>query len=874
MEKIGRYRVTRPLGHGGMGDVFLAHDPTLERDVALKLLHHEPTRSGLRDEAKALAALSHPGIVTIFEIGEHEGQDFIAMEYLPGRTLREVLRVRKATRPELLAICAKVAQAVEAAHAAGILHRDIKPENVVVADSGAIKVVDFGLARKMQHGDTRERRAVTATDVVAAFKRTLPPDMMFGGGADTEVSAGTQTMFGTPAYMAPEVLTGEPSTTASDVFSLGVTIYECITGHRPYPGTSLVEVIAQTIEGPPAKLDDPLGGIIERMLAPQPAQRPTLAEVARALMPAPTAPAIATPPRRARWPWLAAAVFVAAVIGVGSWAVARWRSPATPKAEPAFISASIAIVPFTIRMPGYGVEPPNAMAIADILARLLGEVQTSHLVGVTVASSDLAAARAFAARYLVRGTIEQRATNVAATIELVDTGTGAVVNTDQLEGPADQPARLLRSIADRIASHVTHDAHPIDMAPNTSRAQMFYRLGAKLLEAGQFTEARPYLEQAADADPQLFDAWYELELVYAWMDAPEPLTTGAYAQARTLAPPGPKAELIKGVGGFLHQDYEAARIALEPLEAIKGPTAPDRREVDYFLGETAWHDGRHADAFRYFEHALQMDPHFKPATVHAWQYAVTRRDIEKARYFVGLAGENTEWIELTLGNYEQLAATGSPPRKIEAQMVLGRLDTPEMAAKLAADDVDGASYRVAMAAAGGDLAGARTAFAQIWPKVIDVTDTTTLPGRLYALEGLGEVVIAAGMVDEARVIVTFLAQHSTTLPARGYHRLEILTAALTDEPVAAATYTKAPKRIRILAGAAVDHELARGLGEVIADPSFTFDFPERSLLLRELVRSKRAKEIAVLCADTLRPPIVRPAFLVVRAQCLKVAPKR
>jgi len=849
-----------------MGDVFLAHDPTLERDVALKLLHHEPTRSGLRDEAKALAALSHPGIVTIFEIGEHAGQDFIAMEYLPGKTLREVLRAKTATRAQLVAICAKVAQAVEAAHAAGILHRDIKPENVVVADAGAIKVVDFGLARKMEHGDTRERRAVTASDVVAAFKRTLPPDMVFGGGADTEVSAGTQTMFGTPAYMAPEVLMGEPSTSTSDVYSLGVTIFECIAGHRPYPATSLVEVIAQTIDGPPGKLEDPLGGIVDRMLARDPGQRPKLAEVVRALTRSPTAPVVDAP-RRRRWPWIALAVAAAGAVGVGGWVAARTtEAPPPQNVERPFVNATIAVAPFSIALPGYGIEPPNPQAIADVIARLLGEVKTSRLVGVTIGAADIAAAKRLDARFLVRGTIEHPpGTVIRARFEIVETATGNVT-PELIEVPAGESTRLMFEVASRVVGEVTHGQW-IDRSPSTSRAEMFYRLGAKLLDAGQFTEARPYFEQAVVSDPQMFDAWYSLGLVYAWMEAPESAITMASTRARELAPPGPKAELLAGVSAFLNQDYEAAQRALAPLEAVRGTTAPEPRELYYFLGETAWHDGRHADAFTYFEKALQKDPRFRPATVHAWQYAVARRDIEKVRYFVGLAGENTEWIELALGNYEPLAATGSPQRKLEAQMVLGRVGTPEMEAKLADAGTEGAAYRIALAAARGDTAAAKAAFAQVWPKIVAVADDA-LPGTLYLLEGLGEVVIAAGMVDEAKLLVGFLAEHSKTLPARGYQRMQMLTAALTGEP---ATYTMAPQRIRAVATA---KDLVPALQHLVADPSFTFDYPERALLLRELRRAKRTKDAAALCADTLRPPIVRPAFLVLQAQCGKGTPKR
>src|SRR5688572_7549787 len=127
VERIGRYEVVRELGHGGMGSVYLGRDPELRRSVALKLLHRANSGHQLKQEARALAALNHPGIVTIFEIGEHDGAQFIAMEFLDGVSLRTLLAGTKPSRDQLVAICAKVATAVEAAHTAGILHRDIKP---------------------------------------------------------------------------------------------------------------------------------------------------------------------------------------------------------------------------------------------------------------------------------------------------------------------------------------------------------------------------------------------------------------------------------------------------------------------------------------------------------------------------------------------------------------------------------------------------------------------------------------------------------------------------------------------------------------------------------------------------------------------------
>lgn len=846
--------------------MYLAHDPTLERDVALKLLHRHTTRSGLRDEARALAALSHPGIVTIFEIGEHEGQDFIAMEYLRGRTLRDVLAAG-APREELLGVCVKVARAVSAAHRAGILHRDIKPENVVVTDAGEVKVVDFGIARRLEHEDGRSPRAVTASEVVQTLRRTLPPDAEFAGTA-TDVSAGTQTMFGTPAYMAPEVLLGEVSTPESDIFSLGVVLYECLTGRRPYSATTLVEVIALTIEGPPPKLDDRFGDLVDRMLAREAGRRPSLDEIAKSLSRAATVPA-ARVPARSRWPIVAMLAMLAGGVAAGGWWFSRRAAPAAVPV-PARTELSFAVAPFTIQIPSYGVEPPDARAIADVLAHLLGEADGARVVGTAVDVGEVAAARSVDAGHLVTGLIVEQGAVLRAEVSIVDatTGTSVTVTAERA---------TLALVLDAVAAAVLGAVAPgteigLAPAPNRSRAQMFYRQGAPILESGRFTTARPYFEQAVTADPSLFEGWYALGLVLAWMEASEANVLAATEKALALAPPGPRKELVRGIGLFLAGDYRTARTTLEPLELLTGAGAPDPRELRYYLGEANWHDGRHDAGFAYFKGALERDPRFKPATVHAWQYAVARRDNEVARYYIGLAGESPEWIELALGNYEQLARSGVTHRKHEALLVLGEIHSSELEAKVQGKDIEAGTLRLAIAVAVGELGRARQEFAELWSVVLANRDPNQIAGIVYSLEGLGEVVLSAGMVDEIRLVVGFLAAQSTTHAARNYHRFAILAAPIVGDRALLEHARRSERNDKLAAAstAELDGNRAKAadlLGELVADPTFSWDYPERAALIRNLGALKRTKERSAVCADTLRPAVARPALLVIRAAC-------
>ena len=253
-----------------MGEVYLAEDTRLERLVALKLLPSALTRDLTRlrrfeHEARAISALNHPNIVTIYEIGEADAGRFIALEYVKGRTLRTFIGGRQGV-DSIAPIGRQVATALGVAHDAGMIHRDIKPENVMVRDDGYVKVLDFGLAR-LSAGD-------------ASSDST----------AETEMHTKPGTLVGTVAYMSPEQIRGEAVDSASDVFSLGVVFYEMATGRKPFPTSSEVSLMYHIVhETPPppsrlnAELPPPLETLIVRMMDKNPRLRPTAAEVTAAL---------------------------------------------------------------------------------------------------------------------------------------------------------------------------------------------------------------------------------------------------------------------------------------------------------------------------------------------------------------------------------------------------------------------------------------------------------------------------------------------------------------------------------------------------------------------------------------------------------------
>lgn len=315
-DRIGRYVVLSKLGAGGMGVVYSAFDEGLARRVAVKLLfperaHEEHARRRFEREAQVLARLSHPNVVQIYEVGEHEGAIFMAMELVQGISLAEWISAGPRPWREVVGCYLQAARGLQAAHEAGILHRDFKPANVILGDDGRVRVLDFGLARTV---DEFEALPSDSLELAKIYKT-----------ADEDLTA-TGSVLGTPAYMAPEQLRGLPAEPTSDVFSFCTALYEALYGERPHPGKTSYARMFSIISGPkapPADIHVPaaVARIVMQGLSAKPEDRPASMQALIDVLEA--------DPRRRRRQWVMAAVTlgVAGMAALGTSMLDRQPQP-------------------------------------------------------------------------------------------------------------------------------------------------------------------------------------------------------------------------------------------------------------------------------------------------------------------------------------------------------------------------------------------------------------------------------------------------------------------------------------------------------------------------------------------------------------------
>jgi TolB-like protein/Tfp pilus assembly protein PilF len=604
-QQIGPFRIERELGRGGMGVVYLAYDTKLKRSVAIKSLSPEVTvdadiRSRQDREAKVLARLNHPNIAAIYERFEDaQGAAYLVLEYVPGQTLAERIGLGPLGLHEALSVASQVAAAIAAAHEQGVVHRDLKPGNIKITPSGTAKVLDFGLAKATDAGTQDPGNATTQLGVV----------------------------IGTPAYMSPEQAAGDPVDYRSDIWSLGLVLYEMLTGAFAFQGNTRRDVLHSILHEQPPRLrhfrrDVPrrLERMVLQMMQKDPARRPAnvrelwveLDHLGRAVHPG---------DRRSAWRHTrrkAGALLAAATLCVGAMAWVYFRQPATSTPP------SIVVLPFEDMSPqkdqeyfcdGMVEELINALThIKDL--RVIARTSAFAFKGKNADVRDIG--RRLEVGTVLEGSVRKAGDTVRITAQLVSAADGRHLWSDQYDRDVDDVLAIQEEITQAIVGELKlrllndQKARISRRQPMDPAARDAYWSGLSFWnKRGEedLRKAIEYFEKAIQKDPNY-------ALAYA-------LLGSCYSLLPLYSTSPPQDCVQKG--------KDAALRALQIDETLP--------EAHATLGQILTrYDWDWVGAEKHFRRAIELNPGY--ATAHHWysdvylyraRYAQAAQELEQAR---------------------------------------------------------------------------------------------------------------------------------------------------------------------------------------------------------------------------------------------------
>ena len=619
--RLGPYEIVSPLGAGGMGEVYRARDTRLERDVALKLLPaaaagDELARARLLREARLASKLNHPNVCTIHEVGEADGQIFVAMELVGGETLAERLSLHAMSPEEVLRCGQQLADALAHAHENGVVHRDFKSANVILTPEGRAKVLDFGLAKKVS--------LKQAEDATTLSRATL-------------TEAGT--ISGTPAYMAPEQFRGVPADERSDVWALGVVLYEMAAGRRPFRGNTGFELISEILGQPhrplPASVPGELKGVIERCLAKEPGaryQRGSEVRVALETVQSGRAP----PPWPALSAWvvrhrvqtaltcLAATLAIVASLDVGGVRSRLLGGAGSGKA------IRMAVLPF-VNLSG---DPEQGYLSDGLTQEMIAQLGRLHPASLSVIARTSVMrykktetpideiGRELGVEYVLEGSAQKEGDRVRVSAELIRVKDQTQLWADCFEREMSGILALQSDVARKVASALALRLLPAEQAQLTNirtvnpEAYELYLRGSQqrdTLTAAGLDAAQRYFDLALEKDPNFALAYAGIANVWACrqqLELTPPREAGPKAKAaalRAMALDDTIAAVHASMGGILAWvDWDWVGAERELRRAIEAGS--DTMGARAMYSHVLMILGRRDEAMRQIERAVELDP--------------------------------------------------------------------------------------------------------------------------------------------------------------------------------------------------------------------------------------------------------------------------